>query len=487
MATTAVSTGPAVYRADGSADADAIRQDRQERLEALRDENRIQYGTTTSDEQREEIKQSLQFCLHFFSGTDVTIAPPHPADEQLLKEAFVEARDLVLNAQGHIDASADVTDFSIDFHLSVAKYTNPVTGKLLVVDLLSMEDHQEAIDLFFDLAHEITGINTKGKFAPHSKGLLDGAEPLDRSEQAIASAIPASFDACARGNIANGLAGSRPEDRPVLAHRLIFAELLYQKFSAKIDELIADRENSLTDKALNIPFPHKRRLQQEKEELEAIRQKLQNLDVYALSVALLTYPTSDENFEAQIAERSQEIERGILSQALQLDPKKQGAEERAKVAYARDVAALLHTTRWQYQAFCEERKMEMKAQGTEDVFLQEALAYGDGEPGKYLIPALCGHLSEELQGEIDDLFDGGEDFSLPLIQAADLNLDGVAPADANAPAEQAAEVNKRRSGIASRQFAAIRAHIAPPPPPPAPAAPIPAAPPLPAPAAPASS
>lgn len=394
--------------------------------------NRVR--TSTSDVKREELKKQLNFiavCSPNFSLGYKVKNQAKAVDD--FKEAFLDVRDLILNQEGKESSLEAINDFTINFDLQVATYTDPATGEETTVDLMNI--NETLVEEFFNQADELIHFrrNQDLRISQHGKGNLKGEAPLIRNAEAT-QALSTQFADCAQRNVPRALAQEEYSsiERVSIAKRLLFSEMLDGRFPVKLGELIKKKQKDYDD-ALKNKADRKlvNQLHSEVEQLRELQKKLKGLDPYALSLVLSMYPVEEPIYPEEVEKRAKEIERGLIHGLKYNDKNKNNSEEQAKMSYIRDLIGMLYINRWEYHSYCQKHNMKMKQEGIADVYLRAAIAYANGEDpkdvSKQIVSTLCEGFSDDLKKEVQTLIDDIEFSNIPDPQVREFDFETKAP------------------------------------------------------------
>lgn len=341
-------------------------------------------------------------------------------------ELYFAVRDPILSyavQSGLMDRNEldRVTHFRIDVTNEEARFTCP-DGREQIIDLHSLKDPRliEKVQEYFDVSHQYfktplfqPGVRTK-------KGLASSTQkPLDRSHSKALTGLSTDFTHAATTLLPRSLAqlqGIPPgaeaaaTQRKEVVRRHAFAQFFLLKFKDKIQEkihtksaeLTASEARGLATREISI------KLRAELTYLETLQQRLDEVDVYALTMALSAYPSGlplgmsgpgfrpfdqmqqqaeawlRKTVEADILAKEKEdegtwtrIKQGINPWAAKTELSSQGKE------YATDVVGMTHLSRGAYTQYCRaqapispKKQMIQKKEGVSDIFLREAIKFG---------------------------------------------------------------------------------------------------------------
>ncbi len=305
------------------------------------------------------------------------------------KEAYATACELILqreikNGKFGSGSLKDVKDFNIPLSLC-ATYTNPQSGNTEYVDLISIdddEDIQNALNNYYEVSgakKALTGIS----IAPHSKGNLRGASPLDTKGDAVLIKLIQSHTF---GHVYDKLLPEillkypDPQSREIITRRLLFVEEYHTKKTASLEAAIKAKTDALANAGGNQQII--RSLQNEINRLQGLLNRFKNVDLYALCKVLLFYPIETPSNE-QINQLTSFLENSVsqdiydqgASWADKIPFRKRRELTAAQNEYAKRVAAVACKSREEYFRYCEKHNLPKENEGIEDLYLREALKF----------------------------------------------------------------------------------------------------------------
>lgn len=335
-------------------------------------------------------------------------------------DSYFAVRDHVLSQavqDGLIDRGDldTIKSFEIDFMQQEAVITC-LDGRKQVIDLHSLKDPAliEKIQNYFNLAHSHfpkvrpfqPGVRTKKGSA------LSAQKPLDRSHSKALTGLSTDFTHAATTLLPKNLARlegippgaeSAATQRKEVVRRHAFAQFFLLKFKDKIQEKIhtksgelnASEARGLATREISI------KLRAELTYLETLQQRLDEVDVYALTMALSAYPSGlplgmsgpgvrlfdqmqqqaekwlRETVEADVLAKEREGEGTLTRLNKSINPwaaKPQLSSQGEK--YTTDVVGMTHLSRGSYTQYCRNHEISPKKEGVSDIFLREAIKFG---------------------------------------------------------------------------------------------------------------
>jgi len=350
----------------------------------------------------------------------------------------------------HLDLIKDFLFHSITW---TATYTNPTTHAREVIDLWAVEDSvkgQEA-EVKAALIHlrnswPACSKQDREAYVAHSQRNESGLrslvknpndEPLKNLSHDVKHAIENLLpDTLARINIQDPK--QRATVRDVFTRRLLFVEQFYSKWTSKIEAAIQAKTQELAAPGLDPQIA--RVLQGELGELQRLQEELKNLDIYAICKVLLTYPAGGNLSMAELMRLVDRLQQEVSKELLEhveaewqknagtlakVRDKLPRADKRTLSAgqakYAREVALGAILNREDYHQYCTEKKIPKRREGIADLFIREAITFGETLPndeGKYepeteymaegiqnsvLLKDISAGLKTQLQGELKEL------------------------------------------------------------------------------------
>lgn len=355
-------------------------------------------GKATSETTRTRLKGIIHFEQSISSGFQLAFQ----AKNEQLKDSFLDLRDLVLNLNGMGDHLEGIDDFEVDFDLRTASFTNPLTHDTVIVDLLDLkhEKGQQFCEKFLEKVG--VSLNSNLLFSKSSGGNYKGAKPYRHGDTQEFTKLPKSFDECAERNIPKALARASLENRKVIMNRLLFAEVSYKKLPESIQTLIDSKTRALEVVSRHMDKDTDARkayheLKNDINQLNAVKDRFNDIDFYALSVMLTMYPVGGF-FPERIDEIAKTIEAGLNNQ-LKYSPSTwfvdgELIKERQKVIadYIQSVKLSLYKAmdRGIYVVKCRELGIKPEQEGMEDLIFRQALSHekNAANVSDILLPAL---------------------------------------------------------------------------------------------------
>lgn len=371
----------------------------------------LNYFTTyhTSRAAKEKIVQTL--------GWSNTLNP----EDREISEYF-NVRDLLLSEKGHGEYVDQIRDFKINFDLEIATYSLPGTDEKYAVDLKKITDSGVIASLNFlkDTAKaKLGGSDTGTVWSEKSKGNLGGKAGLQKKNEAL-RALQLPIEQGGRELLASILKDVPvAEDRKNIVRRHQFAEFTLKKLKEQIDKKVEVKNTEHTQLYAQPRTTEQQRriteLERENQELIKVKNKLNEIDTYALTMLIAIHPVGT-HWHGDIEKSSNFIRKLATKNILKKrnDQKKRfwskDATElkREESAYIDDMIGMLHKGRAEYIIYCKQNKIQFKKEGIEDLLLREAIKFADGE--EYTAEGFkdaihFDSLPEEVKKELDALFD----------------------------------------------------------------------------------
>lgn len=375
----------------------------------------------TTPETRALLKADLEVSKVDFKGGHL-VNEQATAKMEGLKDGYLNIRDIALNgaiSTGTItDAHLEtIKDFRINFDLKIATFTHPDTNKKMTIDLMGVpEAQQEEIDAFFKEADKVLNF-TKHKrvhYSKNNKGNIVGQKSLQRETEDLKKLTKDHKQAAEEVLPKQLLKTKTPQERKFITQLLMFVQYMHQNMKKDLDGIITEREEQYRQ-ALQAPTaqnPEDRRhigiMRQELILLQQRRKELEELDVYALTMALANTPVGEctpEEFEEARRSLVETVKKDLKvpeNVNAILDSNRLKAQK--AIAYAEDIGGMFYTTRWDYTQYCEKNRLPVKQESIEDIFFRETLAFfadRNNYRGKgFVHSALFADFSQDLQGKV---------------------------------------------------------------------------------------
>lgn len=420
-----------------------------------------------------------------YKGVALENKDPQRADRFIAVREYFLRREVEL---GHIDAKhMDVIDdFEFPIDTFSATYTNPKTGGISRIAMREVEEAREVLEPYLEESEECQKRSCVS-FIAHSKGnQLKSATliPLQKKEDTVLEKLSLTFqdvfDKVLPQALSNLPSEVDPNDKNVIARRLLFVEHFHAKMTESINAKIETRKQALKSPAIDGVM--KRDIQSEINHLTKLQEQLKNLDIYALSKALTAYPIEPQNMNEVASKLQDEVAKEILAgqtgwkdklkEYNPLGKGKQLTEDQRE--YAIDVSRLLFTDLGEYVAFCQDpkHKLKIKNESIEDIFMREALKFSmhqAGVPGEefkaedFQKGILLNEMSDALKAEMKEEFCNlGIVATHAIGFGADVEYTTEALEDypANATPEQKKAVDASNATKRTANAAALKGHIA---------------------------
>ncbi|MBS0651190.1 MAG: hypothetical protein JSR93_08510 [Verrucomicrobia bacterium] len=357
----------------------------------------------------------------------------------------------------------DATGFTISFRTMQVRYYDPATDNICIRSLNEIMDADPDVKVSVEKSIELikTKIN-KGeicsKMEDHCKGAADGASPCYRSNAVLANQ-PKSTGA---ESYKKALEIAQPVlrddtqiDRAI--HRMGKAETIIKRTKDKI----AEEKLKLTTQFQTAVDPTaQNQIRRKIQELQAVEQRLEQLDTFAIYSALAFYPddavpslaTVSRNAELlQNAmsskleqERQQAIDDGTARKWIPksfplLNRLRKPPEIEKSDSYAVDAAGLMFSgletleARAGYNDFCRAHHENSKKDGLEDAIVREVLRPQSLENGENPVlerlfegisdPTIKRSLADERGAAINDAHDPSRQFPMPATSTPSARVD----------------------------------------------------------------
>ncbi|MBS0651360.1 MAG: hypothetical protein JSR93_09380, partial [Verrucomicrobia bacterium] len=306
----------------------------------------------------------------------------------------------------------NATGFTISFKTMQVRYFDPSSNTTCVRSLNEIMDPNPDVKTSVESAIDLikTKIN-KGeicsKMEDYCKGAADGASPCYRSNPVLALQ-PKSIGAesykkaleIAQPVLTDNTDPTNHAKRDVAIHRMGKAETIIKKTKEKI---AAEKLPLLASLSTTVDPAARNEIQKKLRELQAVEQRLEELDTFAIYSALAFYPTEDDPNLAAVSrnaellqnamsskleqERQQAIEDGTARKWIPewvplLSRLRTPPEIEKSDSYAVDAAGLMFSGleteegRAGYNDLCRAHRAPSKKDGLEDAIVREVLGPG---------------------------------------------------------------------------------------------------------------
>ncbi|MBX3718649.1 MAG: hypothetical protein KF898_03245 [Parachlamydiales bacterium] len=361
----------------------------------------------------------------------------------------------------------NATGFTISFKMMQVRYFDPSSHTMCVRSLKDIMDADP--DVKASVESTIDLIKTKinkgeicSKMEDYCKGAADGASPCYRSNPVLAQQ-PKSIGAdsykkaleIAQPVLTDTADPTNHTKRDLAIHRMGKAETIIKKTK---DKIAAEKLPLLASLSTTVDPAARNEIQKKLRELEAVEQRLEQLDTFAIYSALAFYPGEDDPTLADVSrnaellqkamssrleqERQQAIEDGTARKWIPewvpvLKHLRKPPEIEKSDSYAVDAAGLMFSGleteegRAGYNDLCRAHRAPSKKDGLEDAIVREVLREGSLQSAENPV--------------LERLFEGVSDSTIKASLAGELctAIDGVhaaasftlAGADASARAD----------------------------------------------------
>jgi hypothetical protein len=309
------------------------------------------------------------------------------ANSQLLKDHYLNVRDLILGKLGEEDPALldAVDDFFINFSMETAEFTN-ADGDRVVIDLMTLtdEDMQGYVEAYLKLADETLSTRKHRPFtvSAQSKGNASKGAPRSfRRGTTALDALPKTFQAASQTLLPQLLQGIEDSaKRRVVVKRVMRAEFIQrralQSIGAKITEVDTAHRAALLRQTTD---PAARRvankLGKQLVELRALQKEIREVDAAGLAIGLAHFPT--DNYIYQDTREAAALKaRDFTESLLKVEDENDKPAERA---FTKDVGGLMHQRRWQYKAYAHEQGIAFKQESFADVLFRSVIDFENKE------------------------------------------------------------------------------------------------------------
>jgi hypothetical protein len=339
-------------------------------------------------------------------------------------DRYMTLRDHVLSQvvdQGLLEKRemGRVEHFSIDFDEQMITLTLPNSNQKVCVALEELPS--EANELLQQLRSDlkVKGANYSGVKVVANKSQRNegGVKGLDRSADSL-KGLASDFAKASQELLPKHLKYLPPQEQKTAVRRHQFVEFYLQKLKEKTQEKMQSKQQELQtlSQAPRTNGAAWRRvgvLQEELKKLNAVMEKLNSVDVYALTLTM-SYSPSTPHWSYDLEQRAQHVEK-LVRQDLEAKlgsswfKGKQKLGE-AEEAYIQDVVGMMYRKRGDYWKYCKAREIKPKKEGMEDLLLREAIKYtyegtssADGFKGSIHFDGLSPELTSEMGTLLEDL------------------------------------------------------------------------------------
>lgn len=337
------------------------------------------------------------------------------SQQNVLQEVFAAVKQHCLD---HYSMPDDAPDFTVNFSKRTVRFFDPATNHIKVLDLQTMVNNDPNLKGLVDQAETliVTQINRgeirRTRFAADNKGSADGGKPLIR---------PAYLDSLPKST------GPKPYEqamdlckelldndvkRDQAVYRMAAAEIIVKRAKDELERKITPLETDVERlRGIESRTPAELAELQEKwrklQELKYKLQQLEDIDTFALYLALALYPTgADANDSQKVAAAAKQL--NVLmerrAEEIRLQKEKDGSKrtwlpnleilsrfrKEAKFEPSRfypiDVGGLMFSgleapqARASYVDYCKLNRVYEKTDGIEDALIRKVLRQADANP-----------------------------------------------------------------------------------------------------------